>query len=209
VLSLFLVQILAIVNVAALFGGFILGHVLARSPRGPARVVARRNPGRWTEVLWVVGALVSAFWSFGVLFAPAVAYHWPAVPDFPLSSEIQVAGFLVALSAGLLFFVAVRAMGAQMTPEIRVQEGHRLVQEGPYRRIRHPLYTAIVAGAGGLAFLYLSLPLGILALVLAALAVYRAGLEEDLLRSQEGFGRTYTEYVARTGRFLPRFRRRE
>jgi len=206
VLNLIIVQVLAGISLASLVGGFLLGHALDRSPRHPAHVVAKSDSGRWTEVVWVGGALVAALWPIGVLLVPTYAYHSPPVPDFPGSSAVQVVGFLVSLAGGLLFFAAVRALGRHMTPEIRVEQGHRLVQEGPYRYIRHPAYTAIVTGAGGLSVVYLSVPLALLTLLLAGLATYRAHLEEQLLRSGEAFGATYTAYIARTGRFLPRLR---
>ncbi len=115
-------------------------------------------------------------------------------------------GFLVSLAGGLLFFAAVRALGRHMTPAIQVQEGHQLVQEGPYRYIRHPVYTAIVTGATGLSLLYLSPILALITILLVGLATYRARIEEELLGSSEGFGPAYSAYVARTGRFLPRTR---
>jgi protein-S-isoprenylcysteine O-methyltransferase Ste14 len=206
VLGLLIVQILAGVNLATLVGGFLLGHSLEHPPRRVVRVVAKRNPQRWTEVVWASGSLVAAFWSIGVLLVPSYAYHWPATPDFLGSEIVQLIGFLTSAAGGILFFAAVRALGRHMTPEIRVEEGHRLVQEGPYRYIRHPAYTAIITAAGGLSVLYLSPLLTLVTLLLVGMAVYRAHLEEDLLSSQDGFGKTYTEYVARTGRFLPRIR---
>jgi len=202
------VQVLAAGIVVATLAGFILGHALPHAPRSPSRVVARRDPRRWTEIVWVGGALAMVFWQFAVLVVPVYAYHWPAAPDFPYSSAVQLLGFAVALAGGLLFFSAVRALGRHMTPRIQVQEGHRLVQEGPYAYIRHPAYTAILTSAAGLSLLYLSPILAGLFVLLAGVAVYRAGLEEDLLSSPEAFGEEYREYVARTGRFLPRLRGR-
>jgi len=208
VLSLLVAQILAAVSLAAIIGGFAVGHVLSPSPRERARVVASRNATRWTEVVWVGGSLVASFWSIGVLLAPEYTYHWPASPDFPYSGVIQLFGFLVSLAGGLLFFAAVRALGRHMTPAIQVQEGHQLVQAGPYRYIRHPAYTAIITGASGLSLLYLSPILALITVLLGGMAVYRAHMEENLLSSSEGFGETYTAYTARTGRFLPRIRSR-
>ncbi len=202
-----IVQILAGVTLVTLLGGFLLGHALEHPPRRVARVVTKRNPARWTEVVWVGGALIVTFWSTGVLLVPAYAYHWPASPDFLGSAVVQLLGFAAAIAGGLLFFAAVRTLGRHMTPAIQVQEGHRLVQEGPYRYIRHPAYTAIVTGAAGLSALYLSPLLVLITVLLAGTAAHRAHLEEDLLGSPEAFGETYRAYVARTGRFLPRIRR--
>jgi len=206
VLAVAIVRFLAALSLAALVFGFALGHWLAPRSREVVRVVARREPGRGTEVAWIAGALVAALWPIGVLLAPAYAYGWPGLPDFPYSPGIQVGGWVVSLCGGLLFFASARALGRHMTPAIQLGEGHRLVQEGPYRYIRHPVYTAIVSGAIGESVAYLSPVLASLTLVLAGLAAYRARLEEDLLGSPEAFGEVYAQYRARTGRFLPRVR---
>jgi len=208
VLSVPVVQILAAVSVGGFFVGFALGHSLSGPRARPGRPVAKRTPPRWTEVAWVAGALTVVLWSVAVLLAPSVAYHWPPTPDFPFSSLIQLAGFGLAVVGGLLSFAAVRALGRHMTLEIQVQEGHRLVQTGPYRYIRHPVYTSILTGACGLSVLYLTPVLAAVFALLVPLALYRSGLEERLLASPEAFGEEYRAYVARTGRFLPRARSR-
>jgi protein-S-isoprenylcysteine O-methyltransferase Ste14 len=41
-------------------------------------------------------------------------------------------------------------------------------------------------------------------LAVLAIAHKRAGLEEELLASEDGFGQTYRVYMKKTGRFLPR-----
>lgn len=207
-LSLLVVQILAACSFAGAMGAIVLGGV----PRGVSgrrgRVVAKRTTGRWADVTWGVGTALSVLWPIAVLAVPEVAYHWPPSPDIPASGAFQLLGFLAAITGGILFVSAGRALGRHLTPAIQVQEGHQLVQEGPYRYIRHPLYTAIVTSAGGWSLLFLSPILALVTLVLAGMAVYRARLEEELLSSPEGLGRAYSEYMARTGRFLPRIVRR-
>jgi len=91
-----------------------------------------------------------------------------------------------------------------MTPAIQVQKDHQLLQTGPYRSIRHPVYTAIISIALGQTLFFLSPPLALVTVLLAGLAWYRARLEETLLASPAAFGKTYEVYMARTGRFLPR-----
>jgi protein-S-isoprenylcysteine O-methyltransferase Ste14 len=206
VLTLLTVQILAGIGLVLA----VLGVIVARSDR-PRRdrfapVVARRAPARWTEVAWIAGALVVTLWPLGVFVAPEYAYHWPPFPDFPGSWAVQVFGVALVGSAGWLFGSSARALGPHMTPSIQVREGHRLVQEGPYRLVRHPVYTAIMTLAIGQALFFLSFPVALFAVLLVGLANYRARLEEALLRSPEAFGATYDAYVARTGRFLPRLR---
>jgi len=80
------------------------------------------------------------------------------------------------------------------------RDGGRLVQQGPYRWIRHPMYTAVLccglagAWAGGGVTGWLAL--GALVVVL----VVKATLEEKWMLERHP---AYADYRARTGRFLP------
>lgn len=185
---------------AAVFGRAVL------APRSPA--VAVNDPGLGTEALWLGTIAVAQLWALGVALAPRWFYAWPPQMDFSGSTVLQLLGAVLWLLAGGLAVWAFRTLGPFMTVSIRITQGHRLVQEGPYARIRHPTYTAVVVLVAGLGLVLLSAPVLLLVVVLAALARYRAGLEEDLLRSRAGFGAAYDAYMARTGRFLPRLRRR-
>jgi len=206
VLGSFDLQVAAVVALVVTLG--VVGAGLARRTRFPrnVRVVARREPPRWTEFVWVLGSLLAVFWPVGFLLFPKLASDWPAVPDFAGSWLVQLLGMVVVAGGAVLFSRAARALGSQLTPAIQVQEGHRLLQEGPYRRIRHPMYTAILTIGLGQTMLFLSPLAALLTLLLVVLAVYRARLEESLLSSPEAFGRDYDLYAARTGRFLPRLR---
>jgi len=206
VLSLLFVQICAIVALVGTLAGILGGLARRRRPTQPVRVVAERNPPKWTEVVWFLGTFVALLWPLGFFLLPTVAYHWPAFPDFPGSWVVQLLGVLLEIAGGLLFSAAARALGSQMTPAIQVQQGHQLLQSGPYRRIRHPVYTAIIAIALAQTLLFLSPLAALLTLLMVGLAEYRARLEESLLSSPEAFGATYEAYMARTGRFLPRLR---
>jgi protein-S-isoprenylcysteine O-methyltransferase Ste14 len=206
VLSLFLVQVAAVVAFVATSAAVVDGLARRARPSAPVRVVAQREPPGWTQFVWVFGTFVAILWPIGFFLLPSIAYHFPAFPEFPGSWAVQVAGVVLAASGGLVFSRAARALGTQMTPAIQVQEGHRLLQEGPYRWIRHPVYTAILMIALGDTLLFLSPLAALLALLLLGFAEYRAHLEEGLLRSPEAFGATYDEYADRTGRFVPRLR---
>jgi protein-S-isoprenylcysteine O-methyltransferase Ste14 len=208
VLSVPQVQIIAVVSLAGALAAFVSGRRRPARSKDPIRVVARNPPARGTQAVWIGGTLVTVFWPIGMWLAPEYAYHWPPTPDFAGSWVVQLLGIGIAASAGTLYARAAYTLGHQMTPAIQVRQDHLLLQSGPYRYIRHPVYTAIVLGALGQTLLFLSPLLAFLTLVLAGLAEYRARLEEELLASPGAFGATYRAYIARTGRFLPRLRRR-
>jgi len=82
----------------------------------------------------------------------------------------------------------------------------RLVVRGPYRWVRNPMYVAVLAVILGQA-LWFRAP-GLLlygAVVAACFALFVRGYEEPHLRRT--FGAEYEAYVARVGRWLPRWRR--
>jgi protein-S-isoprenylcysteine O-methyltransferase Ste14 len=95
------------------------------------------------------------------------------------------------------------SLGMNITDSVTTRREHELVTSGPYRWIRHPLYTF-----GALLFLSLSLVMGNWLIVLLgiptyAILVHRTGIEEEKLKDR--FGEQYKRYTKRTGRFFPRF----
>jgi len=94
------------------------------------------------------------------------------------------------------------ALGRFYAPTVQVQFGHRVIDKGPYRFVRHPRY------AGGLlAFLGIGLALQSWAAVLTILVVmvpcyvYRIRVEEKFLIAE--LGDDYIEYCKRTKRIIP------
>jgi protein-S-isoprenylcysteine O-methyltransferase Ste14 len=114
----------------------------------------------------------------------------------------------VGLSLYALIVVAwtIRTLGRLLIPGLAVFRDHVLVTSGPFRWLRHPLYS------GGLA-LWLGAALGTLNWLLLALwplfvaAILRElPTEEGMLRAK--FGAAFEAYAAQTGRLLPRLRGR-
>ncbi len=124
---------------------------------------------------------------------------WAAVP---VPAAVRWAGAALGCAALVLFAWVHRALGANYSWLLQLREGHTLVTSGPYRWVRHPMYTAFIllhmaaALLSANAFLGLTW-LGGLALLLAG----RVRREEAMLT--EAFGTKYKAYMARTGRFLP------
>jgi len=82
---------------------------------------------------------------------------------------------------------------------------HVLATGGPYRLVRHPMYANYIVVT-----FFVFLATGIWVVFLGALGwvglVRQAKAEERALEKR--FGRIYTSYAARTGRFFPRIRHR-
>jgi len=97
---------------------------------------------------------------------------------------------------------AVRVLGKQWSLQARVLEDHKLVRDGPYRFVRHPIYTGMLGMivAGGLAWSHW---IGFLiALVLFGIGTaIRVRSEEKLLREQ--FGAAFEDYKRTVPAVLP------
>ncbi len=108
---------------------------------------------------------------------------------------------LVAVGIVLLVW-ARRALRQSYSGHISVKSGQTLVQDGPYRFIRHPAYAGYLLMALGISWGYSSLGglISLLALLLPSL-VYRMSLEEKLLAGH--FGEAYRQYARRVKRLIP------
>jgi protein-S-isoprenylcysteine O-methyltransferase Ste14 len=112
---------------------------------------------------------------------------------------------LLVYGLNLLFFLwCHKSLGKNWSSDLEIKEKHELVQEGPYKRIRHPMYThfwLFVLSQGLILDNWIVLAYGVLAWGL--LYFLRVGAEERMMI--EEFGNEYKGYMKRTGRLLPKF----
>jgi protein-S-isoprenylcysteine O-methyltransferase Ste14 len=117
--------------------------------------------------------------------------------------SVRVVGLAVGLAGAVLLVWASVLLGRFMVHEAAVRQDHALVECGPYRFVRHPVY------AGYLALLFGS---GVASLNVCVLLIWpvsllgiliQAASEEHVL--EQRFGQDYERYVRRTGRLVPRF----
>lgn len=147
-------------------------------------------------------ALLSLAW---IAFCVPLVWVWSnafASAEFDLRPTPLVAG-AVLYAAGLWLFHRSHAdLGTNWSITLEVREEHRLVTEGVYRRIRHPMYSALLLFALGQAVALPNWVAGPSYLVVMALLVaLRLGPEERLMR--ETFGARYDEYAVKTKRIVP------
>jgi protein-S-isoprenylcysteine O-methyltransferase Ste14 len=106
------------------------------------------------------------------------------------------------LAAGLVFAIWARAhLGRNWSGSVTVKEGHELVRSGPYRWVRHPIYTGMITAVLGTAIASgtLRAALGLLIITLALLRKLR--IEERFM--QETFPDDYPHYRARVPGLIP------
>jgi protein-S-isoprenylcysteine O-methyltransferase Ste14 len=160
--------------------------------------ISRREEGWWIMVpLRLLGLC-----AWGMLVAFVINPQWVAWATAPLPDWLRWAGIATALVALPMVYWVFSSLGKNVTDTVVTRKEHALVTSGPYRWVRHPLYTIAGAFFMGLSIAAANwlMALGLLtALVLLAIRTPR---EEAKL--VERFGDDYRAYMRRTGRFIPR-----
>jgi protein-S-isoprenylcysteine O-methyltransferase Ste14 len=166
-----------------------IGMTLGRDHGGRAK--ARLDPRARLGLVLQALAMALAFVARRPLDHPAVAER-----------VLRWLGAGLAWSAAWLAIVAARRLGPQWSLDARLLPEHRLVRQGPYRHVRHPIYLAVSGLLVGLGLnLTAWLPLaGSVALYLLGTWL-RIDAEEGLLR--ERFGAEHARYAAEVPALVP------
>ena len=87
------------------------------------------------------------------------------------------------------------------TARLQTMEGHRLVKDGLYKHIRHPLYLGETVRNFGFVMIFSSI-YGVLLIAVATIFIaFRIRMEERML--VQVFGDEYREYQKNTKRIIP------
>jgi protein-S-isoprenylcysteine O-methyltransferase Ste14 len=145
--------------------------------------------------------LLICFW---ILLRPEYRdwYGWLAarfVPSGPVWEWVGVA----MTAAGVAIAIWARwHLGSNWSGVVTLKEGHELIRTGPYRAIRHPIYTGMLLGLLGTA-VTIGEVRGLLAVALGWLSFYFKARREESFLTEE-FGSAFVEHRRHTGMFLPR-----
>jgi protein-S-isoprenylcysteine O-methyltransferase Ste14 len=156
--------------------------------------------GRWA---YLVPTLLGTW----LLFAPEVAPRWRRAGgpfwrhDWSLPPDV---GWLLWAATVLSFAFAWWArlyLGSLWSGSITFKEGHRVVDTGPYRLVRHPIYTGIIAASFIMA-VELATPAAFFGAAVMTFGWWmKARVEEGFLGRELGLA--YDDYRRRTPMLVP------
>jgi protein-S-isoprenylcysteine O-methyltransferase Ste14 len=159
--------------------------------------VKESSPSTTIASFVVIAGLISLFL---YLFKP----NWISWASIPLPYHLRLIGVgIVATGFGLIQW-SQYTLGRNWSDTPRITDHQELVMDGPYRWVRHPIYTAFVLIFVSTLFISANWFLSAAWIGMVVLDITsRVQYEEDKLTTL--FGDQYRAYLDRTGRFLPRF----
>lgn len=162
------------------------------------RTQSAEREGRWGAPFRAVMFISLMLVILGMIFDPPwLSWMYLVLPDW-----LRWSGAVIAALFLVMLVWVHRFLGREWSTDVTVLQEHKLVTDGPYRRVRHPMYTALNGFFIGLVLLSASWLLGLYTLLTLVFMIRRIPLEEGLLVEQ--FGDEYRRYMERAGRWLPK-----
>ena len=193
-------NIFRILAALILFTGIgISSYFRRKADRDSGESISRKVDGTPMMTLIRIGGLLLWFSPLIYLINPA----WMAWSKIGLPDWARWLGVVIGILCTFGIYWLFSSIGSGITPTSATRKEHKLVTSGPYRWVRHPLYTvgsSMFIAFGMMADNWFIAALGILAFI--GMAIRTPKEEANLI---EKFGDEYRDYMKRTGRFLPKF----
>lgn len=193
-------NIFRILGAIILFTGIgISSYYRRKADREAGESLPRKLDGSFFMTIIRIGGLILWLSPLVYLLNP----NWMAWAKIGLPDWTRWLGVAIGALCVLGIYWLFSSIGTGITPVSATRREHKLSTSGPYRWVRHPLYTigsSFIFSFGILADNWFVVLMGILAFI--AMAARTPKEETNLI---EKFGDEYREYMKHTGRFLPKF----
>lgn len=184
--------------VILLTGMSISTYFRIKADKETGEKISRKVDGSMMMNFIKMGGLILWLSPFVYLTNP----NWMAWSKIGLPEWVRWFGVVIGVINVFGIYWLFNSIGSGITPTSGTRKEHKLVTNGIYKYIRHPLYTfgsSLFIAFGMMADNWFIALLGILAFI--GMAIRTPKEEANLV---EKFGDEYREYMKRTGRFLPK-----
>jgi protein-S-isoprenylcysteine O-methyltransferase Ste14 len=160
----------------------------------------KREEGLASKIAGILGMI-----GFIAVLIYAFKPTWLSWASLLLPLWLRWTGVGIALLGFALLQWAQNTLGQNWSDTPRMIKEQSLITSGPYRLIRHPIYTAFLLILSSTLLISANWLIGLAWIGMTVLEVTsRIGFEESLML--EYFGNQYRDYIKRTGRLLPRIK---
>ena len=192
-------NIFRILAAVILFTGISISSYFRRkADRETGEKISRKVDGTALMTVIKIGGLLLWFSPLVYLLNPS----WMAWSKIGLPDSVRWLGVGIGVLCVAMIYWLFSSIGNSISPTSATRQQHTLITSGPYRWVRHPLYTvgsSLFVAFGMMADNWFIAALGMLAFV--AMASRTPKEEANLI---EKFGDEYREYMKHTGRYLPK-----
>ena len=174
------------------------GYYVKNYSKPEEATVKKREEGLASKIAGLLGMA-----GFIAVLAFAINPKWLAFASLAFPTWLRWSGIGIAILGFALLQWAQMTLANSWSDTPRMMKEQNLITSGPYRAIRHPIYTAFILILGSTLFISSNWLIGLCWLGMTTLEVIsRIGFEESLML--EFFGDQYREYMKKTGRLLPK-----
>lgn len=143
-------------------------------------------------VRWPI-TLSSAIW----LFTP-----WLDLAQLNITATLRIAGIHIGAASAILFYYVHEELSDNWSPVLQIRKQHELITDGPYKLLRHPMYTAMLLWVIANFLISSNGMVGAVQLLsVIILLVVRLPEEERMM--EEAFPQRYKLYKLKTYRLVP------
>ena len=181
---------------------FVMTLSISATRRRQARVAGGAIRRREESGALILGRLAVALPLFGGVLVYLANPPWMAWASVNLPLWTRWTGVVLGVLAVPSVHWVLTSLGTNVSETVLTKQDHRLVTVGPYRWMRHPLYTVgitLFVGIGLMAANWFILLWAVIALVAMRLVV----IPREEAHLEAAFGEEYRRYRSATGSLLP------
>jgi protein-S-isoprenylcysteine O-methyltransferase Ste14 len=182
--------------------GYWIANFVIRAPHikihRQAPIRSNRNSRVDTSLFLMVGVggfLIPLLY----VFTPLLSFA-----DYSIPLWIGVMGVVTLVAANWLFWRSHKDLGRSWSPTLEIRDDHKLVTQGIYQRIRHPMYASLWLLVISQAMILPNYAAGFAGLIPFGILYFLRVDKEERMMIEE-FGKTYEEYMLKTGRIFPKW----
>ncbi|HKD85801.1 MAG TPA: isoprenylcysteine carboxylmethyltransferase family protein [Terriglobales bacterium] len=145
---------------------------------------------------------IVTFAAFYLVFAGEVRAPWLRLHILPANAIVEALGVVLTAAGIALAFWARAFLGGNWSGTVTVKVGHQLVRTGPYRWVRHPIYSGLILALIGTAIERRQVRGAIAVILLYIGFKIKSRIEERTMTNT--FGAEYADYSRTTGAIVPK-----
>ena len=155
--------------------------------------VTQRSESPLTAVVYRGATVVGLVLIFGLKRPPTQLW--------PVTVPLRCVAVILALGGFSFAIWARRHIGRYWSARVTLKEGHQLIESGPYRLARHPIYSGLLLSMAATVTTIGTIQSVVGYVLLVGALVFKLAAEERLLTAN--FGEAYKEYQNRVKALIP------